>query len=365
MKRTLYTGLAAALFLAPAVLYAQNDDEGEIAREPKPMAPLFLSSETLKLEINGPLDELFRMRERVSREWLDGSMTITHADGQVETIPVRLSTRGRFRLQRTTCQFPPIRIRFRNRETAGTLFEGQDRMKIVTHCQDRRDEFEQFVLQEYLIYKIYSMFTPMSFQVRLAQVTWTGDGGRREPITRYAFFIEDDGDMAARNGWDLMEDFPLVPPDDQDPATLSLLEVFQYFVGNPDWSAFQAPPGEQRCCHNVRIIGDFIPPVYPVPYDFDVTGMVNAPYARPDPSLGIRNVRQRVYRGVCSSNEYLEGTLQKFRDQRDAINALIENQEGLDDRRRADMLKYVEEFYDVINDPRQVNRRLTRECRRA
>jgi hypothetical protein len=357
--RKLVISAVALLFMAavPGLAY------GDALEDPPDAPPLFTDNEPLTIELVAPIADLLQMTDRDDREWLDAEMTYTDGSGVSQTLPLRVSTRGRFRLRE--CQFPPVRLRFRGREARETLFEGQDRIKVVTHCQDRRDEFEQFLLREYLIYRMYNLLTPKSYQVRLARVTYVDDQDRREPITRYAFMIESDEAMAARNGWELMDQFPLVPPDDQDPELLNLVEVFQFMVGNADWSAFQAPPGEQRCCHNVRIIGDFIPPVYPVPYDFDWTGFVNAPYARPDPSLRIRSVRQRVYRGVCGTNEHLPATLQRFQDQRDAMYALIDELEGLNERSRTETREYLDEFYELIDNPRQVNRRLERECRRA
>lgn len=363
--RTLMIGFAAAQFLTPLGLRAQSDPSSvPVSKAPgdSVSAPLFASSETLTLSLALPLRDLLRMRDRDAREWLDATLTYADAAGGEKAINMRVRTRGRFRLGE--CQFPPIQLDFRRPEVLGTLFEGQNRLKLVTHCQDRRDEYEQFVLQEYLIYRMYNLFTEKSFRVRLARIRYSDSQSDRAPVERYGFLIEDEGAMARRNGWEILDQFPIVPPDDQDQATLHLVNVFQFMVGNSDWSAIKAPPGEQQCCHNVVIIGSTTPPVFGVPYDFDWTGLINAPYAKPAPNLGIRSVRQRVYRGFCGPEGELERAVERFREQRDAIYALIDQQEGLTDRKKMDTRRYLEEFYKILDDPRQVERQIARQCRK-
>ena len=101
-------------------------------------------------------------------------------------------------------------------------------------------------------------------------------------------------------------------PARYDPAALVLLDVFQYFVGNTDWSAFAGPAGEQ-CCHNVVPFARADGVLLPVPYDFDATGIVNAPYSLPDERLRIQRVRQRLYRGRCREVSELQPAFRPIR----------------------------------------------------
>ena len=102
--------------------------------------------------------------------------------------------------------------------------------------------------------------------------------------------------------------------------------------------------------------------IVPVTYDFDQSGFVDAPYARPDERFRIRSVRQRLYRGRCVNNEYLLDSLEKFRKAKDDLYRLIREQEGLEDRGRKALVRYMDDFYDIINDPRKVARRMSEEC---
>jgi hypothetical protein len=244
---------------------------------------------------------------------------------------------------------------------AGTPFEGQGALPAVTHCKDR-DSFEQLMLLEYLAYRTYNVLTELSLRVRLAHIEYF-DSERERPVAdRYGFFLEHWDFLAERNGWTQLS-FPLIPPDEYDVAQRSLFEVFQYFIGNTDWSFAFPPPDETACCHNSVPIGNHAGPVFPVPFDFDQAGIVDAPYATVDPSLRIRRVRDRLFRGICGPPELLNATLGLFEVRQSEIQALFEDADFLNERSRNRALRYVEEFYETISDDRRVERELISKCR--
>jgi hypothetical protein len=255
-----------------------------------------------------------------------------------------------------------LRIDFRRRQVSNTVFAGQNRVKIVTHCQNRAERYEQWLLLEYLLYRAYSELTDLSFRVRLARITYVDTDGDLDPITKYAFFIEDEDAMAERNGWRTLH-VPVVPPEQVDQEQLNLLELFQFMIGNTDWDAFMREPDRDRCCHNVKPIGSSVVPVLPVPYDFDSAGLINARYARPDRRLPIRSVRQRLYRGICQTRDRLESTIALFNQRRAQIVSLFQGQEGLQEKYREEALEYLDEFYEIINEPVLINREIIGKCR--
>jgi hypothetical protein len=263
-------------------------------------------------------------------------------------------TRGNFRLRRRTCNFPPLRINFKTKDTENTVFHGEDKLKLVAHCQDNKEEFEQYVLQEYLIYRIYNLFTDRSFRVRLARMTYVDTGSDKEPFTRWGFLLEDDDRMAARNGMDIFE-MQGIHPDATDYELVTLLYVFQYLIGNTDWSV--------SGMHNIELMAGETQVPYAVPFDFDWSGLIAAPYARPDPQLPIRKVRDRLFRGYCRTPEELAPVFAQFNAKKDDIYALYRNQAGLDEDYLEKTLKYFDEFYETINDPRKVDREFIRRCR--
>jgi len=346
----LLTGLVSG-----TALVAQDADTVETAT---PI--LFSSSGPLTLTIEAPLSEIFKERDQES-SYHSGVVVLEGGDGLGARLDVQLKTRGKFRLDRRNCGFPPLRVNFKKKQVENTVFAGQDKLKLVTHCQDKRADYEQYILLEHLVYRMFNLFTEMSYQVRLARITYVDTEGDREPLTKYAFFIEDEDDMAGRNGWQVLQ-VPTVPPFEYTQDQLNIVEVFQFLVGNTDWAAFTAAPDESGCCHNMTVIGNPAGPVFPVPYDFDWTGLVSARYAKPDPSLRIRSVRQRMYRGLCRAGDELDVTLPAFLKQKGALYALVQDQEGLDEKQVEQTVKYLDEFYQIIEDPKKVKGEMYDRC---
>jgi hypothetical protein len=100
-----------------------------------------------------------------------------------------------------------------------------------------------------------------------------------------------------------------------------------------------------------------------LPYDFDQSGLVNAPYASVDPRLGIQRVTQRIYRGYCWHNNKIAEAIEIFNARRPEIEALF-NREDLPNqpaRRRA--LKFVDSFFEIINNPKKLEKWVLGACR--
>jgi hypothetical protein len=289
--------------------------------------PLFNGHDVVTVRIEGPLRTL--MRKRPDEDYLDGRFTYTESDGSERSFDVKLRTRGRYRRQRSTCPFAPVRLNFPKKDVQDSLLAGQDKLKLVTHCNTRREHYEQLVLREYLAYRILQTLTDKSFGARLLQITWVDTEGE-EPIERYGFVIEDDDDIAGRIGLEKLGVTSLSYKD-VDAAHINLINVYQFMIGNTDYSLVRGPTGSD-CCHNsvpYRSVG----PAFPIPYDFDFSGLVDAPYAEPNPQFRIRSVKTRVYRGRCFNNERLPETLAEFRERKAAIYALVDELDGLDHRR--------------------------------
>ena len=361
--------LAATLVLAVLSGSAPQAQVPDSLRRAAESAPLFASVAPLELRVEAPLDSIFRERGAESREF-DGKVFVVQ-DGREQPLDVEIRTRGLARLRRDVCAFPPLSLDFprRDRAVASSAFADQNRVKLSVHCQDD-DSYEQYVLQEYLVYRMVNLLTDRSFRVRLARVRYVDTREPEDTIAKPAFLIEHQDHLAARNGVRAVN-VTMVPPDAVDPAYLALVEVLEYLVGNPDWSAFGKGPGEEECCHNTQPIGDQARgPVFPVPYDFDITGIVNPGYADrvfvpQERGLGITRVRERVYRGLCSSAPHLPETFALFNAKKDAIYALYREQEGLNAGVLRRTLEYLDEFYRTINDPRAVDREITRKCRKT
>ena len=346
--------LMPMLCCVPASTSAQDRDEGGNVG----VARLFADDAPLKVTIEAPLTTL--MKERPEEEYLEGKISFAGDDGIVRTIDLKLRTRGKYRRSKENCDFAPIRLNFRKKQVAGTVFAGQDKLKLVTHCQDNNFRYKQIVLREYLAYRILNVMTSKSYGVRLLEIKYIDTEGAR-PMTTVGFVIEDDDDVAARNGM-----VPIKTGDismnDLDPAQQNLVHMFQYLIGNTDYSLYRSEPDDD-CCHNSDLLSATDgAPFTPLPYDFDFAGLVNAPYAKPHPRYELLNVRVRLYRGLCKNNDLLPGTIQQFLDKQDTIFSIIEELEHLSSRSRRYVTRYLSAFYDYCTKPESIKRRFIDHC---
>lgn len=360
MVRVILAPVTSLALVGAALAQAPPSSAGPRA----PATALFASHEPLTFTIEAPLSTIFKDRGEERNE-RPAKLIVVGNDGQPMSLDVDVRTRGKTRAERRICEFPPLRLDF-NKKGNGTVFEGQNALKLVVHCQDGRTEYNQYVLQEYLAYRMYNLLTDRSFNARLARVTYVDTDGKRDTVTRNAFLLEDVDDVAARNGVQALR-IRAVPPQLVDPRSIALVGVFEYVIGNPDWSLFTVEPTEEDCCHNTVPIGAEGGPIFSVPYDFDVSGIVNTRYANrlfaPETrDLGIRRVRERAYRGLCASDQHLPEIFALFNEKRDAIYALYRGQPGLDAEVVKETLEYLDAFYETINDPAKREREIERRC---
>ena len=320
--------------------------------------PLFQSDTLLKITLAGPIDDLIDARKK-SKEDYDAVVTVTGDNGMPVQLKVTMRARG---ISRRTefCSFPPLSIKFDKDETKGTVFKGQGRLKLATHCQPS-DYYQQLNYLEYTAYKIYNLITPVSFRVRMAEVTYEDTKGHK-PITRRGFFIEDTGDVGKRNGLKEIK-IQRATISQLDPEVTADNALFRFMISDLDWSVLDNA-GNEDCCHNGKLIGESDTGIVkPIPYDFDLTGFVHAPYALPPEQLPVKSVMSPYYRGFCSQNAQVPAALKRFQAARAAIFKLIADSPYLDSSRKKDATKFIEKFYKVADDPKEVERKITGHCR--
>ena len=314
--------------------------------------PLFASDDAVSITLIADFDAI---RGDRSEEPEDRPARMVLENG--DTLEVELRPRGNFRRHPAICSFPPLRLDVEGLDLEGTVFRGQDKLKMVVPCRPGWDEYEELVLREMLIYKLYGLFTDVAFQVRLAHVTFVDTSGKAEPITQPAFFIERDEAVARRVGGQLLEvpEGRVVREELLHPGASIRVAIFEYLVGNTDWADTPS--------HNVVLVG-LDGRVVPVPYDFDLAGLVGAPYAKPDPELPILTVQQRFYMGRCWPGRDQVADLHPFFEARPRIEALVRNFEPLDARAREEVLEYLLKFFDIVSTPRRAHQQMFRDCRR-
>ena len=316
-------------------------------------SPLFAGEEPIHLVIQAPLTGLIHNRDSDAQV----SGTITDPAGQ--TLPVTLALRGITRRMSDTCDFPPLRVDFAS-PPASSLFAGQKRLKLITHCRGSAS-FQQYLLLEYGAYKMYNVLTPRSFRVRLANIDYR-DANGRPIISRVGYFLESLKDVARRNGLPETHAPDHIPVSDLSPMDSARYALFQHMIGNHDWSMRAGPAGKD-CCHNAELIGPLAPGMtIPVPYDFDFSGMVSAPYATPPDVLHISDVRQRVFRGYCNHNAQTMSVAAQMRASHAAMLAALGAVPGLEDKTRQRASNYLEGFFRDIATDSDVNTKVIARC---
>ena len=316
---------------------------------------LFQSADPLRFTLTADFRAVNKERDPASTRRFPAVLRIAGDDGQGRSIPVKLRTRGHFRLMSRNCSFVPLRVEFPRQEVEGTVFEGAGTLKLGTHCEGDQ-EYEQYTLREYLAYRIFNLLTPRSFRARLAKATHVDSTSGKMLATRYAMFIESEADVARRLEGRIVP-LPRTLFRNLDPETLTLMMLFEYLIGNTDFSIF--------ALHNVRLVQDQARVLYPIPYDFDFSGMVNAQYAVPGRQLHIETVRDRLYRGPCRSVEELRPFLAAFRARKADVMATVDAVPDLDKDSRRKTREYLEDFYRTIDRSGSVKSQLLDKCAKS
>jgi len=316
---------------------------------------LFLSAEPLPFTLIADFRAVNRDRDPKSTRTFPATIVFARDDGTTASIPLQIRTRGHSRRNPAVCSFAPLRLEFQKEQMTGTVFGGHSALKLGTHCRDV-GEFEQYVLREYTVYQIFNLLTPRSFRARLAKVTYLNAADKKPVAVRYGMLIEDEDDVARRMEGRISETMKLtfryLHPD-----TLTLMMLFEYMIGNTDLSI--------SAQHNVRVVDTPTGVRYPVPYDFDYSGVVDTTYSVADKRLGIQSVRDRLYRGPCRTAAELEPFFVKMRAAKPDVLALYDGLADLNNSYRRSAKGYLEEFYRTIDRPREVKRAIIDPCVKA
>ena len=313
----------------------------------------FQSDEPIEVTLTTNIGKI-RGDKGTNPPWRPATLSYKSAEGTLVTVPVKARTRGIWRLK--MCDFPPLRLNFSGETSKGTIFHHLDKPKLVGYCQNA-DTYEQYILQEYQLYRIYQLITPVSHKARLMRLTYADSADGKVRARRYGFIMEEPKALAERLGGKVMEQKG-AGGENLDPLQDALFGVFQYFIGNTDFSV--------AGLHNVELFFNEQGDVMPIAYDFDFSGAVNARYATADSSLRLRSVRQRLFRGYCTDAETYSKAFAIFNERKPEIYALYADSIGklMDKGRVKETLHYFDEFYETINNRGEAKRSIIESCMR-
>lgn len=322
---------------------------------PVSSSPLFDDDAVIDIRLSGPLRTLARNKKSAERIEYPFVLSVDGKD-----IPVDVRVRGKSRT--IVCGFPPLRLRFRHKDAHQTVFSGQDKLKLVTHCKSNSQASENNLLEEYTAYRIFNLITDFGYRVRLLRVHYEDTDGGLKHLDRpyYGFLIESHRELAARIGGEVST-IGGVPYARLNSHQTSLVYVFNYLIGNADWSLVRGA-GEDVCCHNVHLI-EKNGGLYPIPYDFDLSGLVNASYAKSNSTVGTTRVTQRVYRGYCKlPMDRVVPALEEITALRDSIMTLVEQSPVAGSEDTDARVRYIDDFFEAAEDFEKLLKQFDGDC---
>jgi hypothetical protein len=343
-----YLQLLLILVFSPSVLSvsAQNDTTKTKEKKqgiPKNDISLFGSDDILNVTLYLDLGSFTKKPSK--SDTFDGDMTIHVNETDSITRPVTIKYRGISRFE--ICTFPPMQINFKKPLYSDSL--KIKKLKLVTHCQSASVN-DEYVVREYLVYKLFNALTDTSFRVRLLKVDYVDSKKSKKTIRKYGIFIEPVEILAKRTNA-IPVKIASVNQSHIKPYAMDRLAIFNYMVTNWDWSI----PGQ----HNVEVIkpmnNDPEGLGVAIPYDFDLTGVVNAEYAVPPPNLGIENVRQPIFSGICRTREVYTEDLKRFRDAKEKLYSVINDFPHLNQRAKKDITSFLDQFFNQLDKPKSMD----------
>ena len=310
---------------------------------------LFDSDEILSITLKGNIRQLLSDR---ADQPASHSITLSYwdKDSSEVSVPVQMKTRGHFRKLKGNCKYPPLQISFpADVNRLSPVFSGQKKLKLVMPCVG-----DEYVIREWLVYKIYNLITPKSFRARLVRINLHDIKSKKQQSPFYGFLIENEKQMAARNKAIAVEQ--KLRPEETKQDDFLTMAVFQYLIGNTDWSV--------QYLQNIKLLKTASSPqLITVPYDFDHSGIVSAPYAHPAEELLMRSVQERRYRGYCMKDlKVFEKPIALFNRSKSDIYNLYTKSKLLDEKYIKFVAKYLDEFYAAINDTKHWQKDFSYPC---
>jgi hypothetical protein len=308
--------------------------------EKKKLKNLFADNETLVVQLTTDMKKLSANSSGDKK--FPAVLRFNFSDSTIVEDTILVSQRGHFRKQ--NCNLAALMLQFKPK--VANAFNPWSKLKLVNNCGMNMDD-QQYMFKEFLVYKMYQMFTPYSLGTRMLQITYADFAGKVKPKTEYSFLIEDIDHLAKKNKCK-EESVIKYSSKEVDYNQTTLLALFEYMIGNVDWSI----PNY----HNIKILvpkkdSNALP--IPVAYDFDVTGIVNPHYAVGSPGIN-EDVTERVYRGFPRKMEELQNVIKVFLAKEKDLYQLIDDFKLLEAPYKREMKDFLKDFFVIIKDKERV-----------
>jgi hypothetical protein len=328
------------MFIVAGTATAQEEKTGDSAgkkEKSKQIVDLFTSDEPMEVILKYDLSAYMKKSAENAPVAADMAFII---NGDTINNDIIITHRGFFRLH--YCIFPPIEVKFKKPIYAYRDTTKIKKLKLVTHCANG-SIYDEYVLREFLVYKLYNALTDSSYRVRLLKITYYDTRKNKKPSEYYGYFIEPKNMMATR-----LNAVPIKAPtlnqSHIEPTVMDRVAIFNYMIGNWDWAV--------QSQHNIHVIKSL---AYnptglgiAIPFDFDLVGVVNVDYNAPPPESGLQTNRDRIFKGMCRDREVYRTAVLKIAEKKDKLYDIVNNFPYLSKRSKVDIINYLDEFFDPI-----------------
>lgn len=345
--------IVSVFLLIPVALFSQQTEQ-QIRIVDTIDTQIDLFEEIAPLHFTLEFDLKKFQREKMEGEYMPVQFIYEINDTLRLEKNMRVKARGEFR--RSYCSLAPFWLNINKAHVGNEYLQDVKKIKIVTHCNGGKAS-DEYVLKEYLGYKIYNILSPVSFRVRLIRLTYVDIGRKNKMTEGWAFMIEPEELLGERSNAVVVKKDSLATSL-MRPGEMDVVAQFMYMIGNSDFSVTGR--------HNLKILGlpGFGAEGYtPVPYDFDYSGLVDASYAVPGVNLGITSVRERYFLGPCRDDEAFVKVIEYINQYQDEILQMVNDFEYLDPKSKKGVIQYLEEYYKLAADPPSFISSLRRTCR--
>ena len=339
MKK-IFLNLLLLAFLPMLSLFGQKDTTGIQnlkAKSLKDGFSLFGSDELLEITLRFDLTTF--LKKNLKEGSLDADLTFHLSETDSLTRKIKVKNRGNYRFE--NCDFPPMELNFKKAVHAYPDSGNIKKLKLVTHCQTGSVKSE-YVLREYLVYKMFNLLTDTSFRVRLLRITYIDTRKSRKPVTQYGFFIEPIGILAGRTNSTILKATNLTQKHIV-PDVMDRISIFNYMVANWDWTV----PLQHNVAITKPMVFDNSGLAIAIPYDFDLTGVVNVAYAVTPPEYNLNSIRDRIFLGICRSREVFQDELKYFLSRKDDFYRVINDFPYLSEKSKKDITDFLDEFFKI------------------
>ena len=327
------------LLLQDAVLFAQNASLLASIRQDSAIS-LYLTQDWKQIE-----------KHKKDKAYQSANVRMITTDLDTITIPAKVRTRGNMRLQ--ICSLPPLKVKFEKSDLAVHQLSPLNELDLVQPCH-AADQYYQYILKEYLAYKLWELVSPAYFRTQLVKIHYANQDGTDAHDPSYGFLVENTEELVERLGG-RRNKTPVISNNAVDKQPMLRVALFEFMIGNTDWFI------QNR--HNLEfVVIPGHPLLVPVPYDFDYSALVGATYAAHHESLGLTSINSRYYQGWCFTEAEVDKELDIFRAQKENILAMPYRIQGLSQKSADQAREFLAAFFEIIENPRKLDNQIISHC---